>query len=1220
MKRTVSLMLVLSILISVFTVVSATVDESSGFSYDSNLDLTTTVAQQTGLGVNLGSTKWRSVNSDEGLMGGDSTNPAPFKVDNKALYLYSRNGGRGTTDIRYNTKDSNIPALVYNTPSTYLTGDQTIEFTTYLSHVTCSSGVRFKVHNNGQNYYAVVFGGEYVRPNDGGSDRIAYKIYKYVDGAIVAYKEVRFANTGLAADNVHLYMSSDATIQISCTGNVIRLTAAQDERVWSDSWTDSSPFTFEDEDTATVWFTAAGANNDSRFVKFSNIKINSVESNVVRSEYRDDFSGYREATYTGLNTNMQGNWRTANENELNSTYATVPVGFGNGHLNVYTNTNTVDLKYTTVNATKFPTAVLTATCSELPASQRISMKVKKTHGSDMWGVRFYVHNGSSTALNYYTLFFGGMYTRGFDTTNSADSGYLTWGLYKSTNGTITTLKEKTRSAIGSENHVDGYMGDGIATLNIEILGNKITWNLSYDKSGTTYTYSDAYVDEHMFQIDGANTTVHLYAAGSNNSSRYVYFDDFVLEPYVPYITSGEPDDVIYYDVSEGKQKNSDGVIDLGNDVVIRKLLYNGGSENGEILISKDNQTWNALTNINEFADGKFVNCITDDSYRYISMGEADGNLTVLTDISELEGVYTDDATKLYPRIGGIDYFSDNDNVFTTDDEALVKINGSHITPGGVGTANVIASVGERAISIPVTYSNGIYSYYDSFDNSGTTTFAGQNVQFDKAWRSKTESEGKMGYNNDAAIGYNSNRIFVQARGIKDGDSYSRYPRWADTVPAAVFNADHKELTQNQIIKTKITKTSGTESSGVKFMVHNNGNSYYLLLFPGMYGLGGLTDKDSNYSSWELLKCDGGQYTMLARSERNGNNADTETGYLSWATGDLTITYVDGKITWSMPVYNGSTKLYEWSGEYQDAEPYTLSGNDVTVWLISGLYSGDNPSRGTYFDDVKIASYVPYVTADEPKAVLYQDLLEHKNLANGICELDEATHIRRVIAKNVSDSLTVFASNDNDKWYKLCVFDADGEYLNDAYAEAFKYIKTVGNGEISVLSEITDSGMQVKLGETSNVYPYVSGALYAEPIISEETGCIQINGCEITGKSAIKNDIVTVDCGTIQQEMKVTVPLVGASYELAQQGDDAMITVTAEELTGINSEILVTFYQADHSLGNIVSFAGNFDDGTETITIEDFYAKGTSAKLMIWNDSINAAPYTKVIDLNMSKQN
>ena len=310
MKKILSIMLAVSILISAFTLVSAD-GETVGFSYNSNTDLTASVAQQTGLGVNLGSTKWRSVNADEGLMGGDASNPAPFEVKNYALYIYSRNSGRGNVYLRYNNGDTNIPALVYNTPSKYLTGDQTIEYTSYWNHGTCSGGVRFKVHNNGQNYYAVVFGGDYIQPNNGGSDKIAYKIYKVVNGSISGFKEVKFANTGVAADNVNIYDSSNATVRVSCLGDVISFTVTQGDRTWSDSWTDPSPFTFASNDTATVWFTAAGANNDSRFVKFSNIQINC--SSTISEQYDDGLFKY--------NINAQINGTT-----VSNTSATV-IGF-----------------------------------------------------------------------------------------------------------------------------------------------------------------------------------------------------------------------------------------------------------------------------------------------------------------------------------------------------------------------------------------------------------------------------------------------------------------------------------------------------------------------------------------------------------------------------------------------------------------------------------------------------------------------------------------------------------------------------------------------------------------------------------------------------------------------------------------------------------------------------------------------------------------------------
>ena len=149
--------------------------------------------------------------------------------------------------------------------------------------------------------------------------------------------------------------------------------------------------------------------------------------------FEDDFSSYSNAMYTSFGTAMQQNWRTPTSGECDR--SAINMGYNDGKLKISTNTVTTDVKYTTGNSLVFPCAVLTAGRDDLLPGQKISVKAKKTHFSDMWGVRFYVHNGNNGTLNYYTLLIGGMYTY------AVSGGRLTWGLYKCTNGTVTTLTE-----------------------------------------------------------------------------------------------------------------------------------------------------------------------------------------------------------------------------------------------------------------------------------------------------------------------------------------------------------------------------------------------------------------------------------------------------------------------------------------------------------------------------------------------------------------------------------------------------------------------------------------------------------------------------------------------------------------------------------------------------------------------------------------------------------
>lgn len=285
MKKAVLFMLVVTMVFSTFMMaVNAADEEIHGFSYNSNDYFSTNVEEQTGSGKTLGESGWRSVNgTTEGTMGNDDDAWFYINGEKKTMYLSTR-PTRTSGWTCYNTNDKNIPALVYNTPSKYLTGDQTIKFNSYIAHSTGSFGVRFKVHNDGKNYYAVVFGGDWIADNNNGP-QISYKIYKFVNGEIADYKE------GKAADG-NIQTGEFPVVNISCEGATISFELVSDNgsgtivRTWKDSWTDKNPFTFSETDTATVWLTACGNKGDNkRFAYFKNIEINSVSS--VTGTYDD---------------------------------------------------------------------------------------------------------------------------------------------------------------------------------------------------------------------------------------------------------------------------------------------------------------------------------------------------------------------------------------------------------------------------------------------------------------------------------------------------------------------------------------------------------------------------------------------------------------------------------------------------------------------------------------------------------------------------------------------------------------------------------------------------------------------------------------------------------------------------------------------------------------------------------------------------------------------
>ncbi|GEM_PF-6273572 len=332
--------------------------------------------------------------------------------------------------------------------------------------------------------------------------------------------------------------------------------------------------------------------------------------------YFDDFSVYEPGSYSGYNVNLQDNWRTGNESEQNA-QALVPVNFKNGKLNISTANQYTTIKYTTGNAQYFPTVVFNKSTSGLGECQKISLTAQKTHPSDMWGVRFLVHNGNG-GLNYYTLFFGGMYTNAYP-----GNGYLTWGLYKSTDGNVETLKEKVRTA--SVDEVDGYMGTGTASLEIEVRNGNINWNLKYGSDGVSYEYTEQFTDTNPFDITDINTAVHLYTAGGDTETRVVSFDDFLLESRPDSAEYTEDTIELYSDALCGVTP-VDGVYELPGKTQLCRFVSNNTAERLSVLVSNDKVNWLKICELN--GNENYLNRYYTEKYKYLKI-QGNGSVNAL---------------------------------------------------------------------------------------------------------------------------------------------------------------------------------------------------------------------------------------------------------------------------------------------------------------------------------------------------------------------------------------------------------------------------------------------------------------------------------------------------------------------------------------------------------------------------------------------------------------
>ena len=320
-------------------------------------------------------------------------------------------------------------------------------------------------------------------------------------------------------------------------------------------------------------------------------------------------------------------------------------------------------------------------------------------------------------------------------------------------------------------------------------------------------------------------------------------------------------------------------------------------------------------------------------------------------------------------------------------------------------------------------------------------------------------------------------------------------------------------------------------------------------------------------------------------------------------------YVNGKIEWSMDVTRNS-ETFTWSGEYKDENPFNISAGDMGVWLMSGLYSGADTTRGTYFDDIEIASYVPYITVDEPKNVVYKQIKTQYDSSTGIYALDDASSIRRVLADG---DVSVYFSENGTDW--LYFEDLQSEStLNNIYPEKFKYVKTVGNGIVKFLGDVENNTVKIYPNETLTLHPYVNGMECTDTLITEETECVEISGSTIKGISPIRNADLLLTFGGVSDSINLSVELIEPEYNMSVSSNTVTIVLKSDKLENIQSKVALIYFNGDHSIKDMQVFDCDFSDGTETINAQNKFGDEVYAKVVVWKTMESQISLTKAITL------
>ncbi|GEM_PF-4662695 len=305
MKKVISLLLSLVVILSCFSAVYA-----DGFNYvfdETDISLPKTDGHNVSVGKN-----WRTKTETEGKMGHDDN--GWVKCADGKLYLGAvRAGAYETFHYRYNAGgdfdngQNMMSALVFNGNRTNMTAAQRIKLSALKNdNDGISWGIRFMVHNDGKNYYAIVFGGNDTY-NDTKTGVVAYYVYKVENNTIYTpLKTVLTSDVG----GKQITMSSWANFELLYNNGNISFTCEQGDTVFKDSVTDTnSPYVLSGNNQ-TIWLTCTGAKEtyEARHVAFKDISISNydVVNDFVDGELKYDLAKYTDGSKTIATATLKG--------------------------------------------------------------------------------------------------------------------------------------------------------------------------------------------------------------------------------------------------------------------------------------------------------------------------------------------------------------------------------------------------------------------------------------------------------------------------------------------------------------------------------------------------------------------------------------------------------------------------------------------------------------------------------------------------------------------------------------------------------------------------------------------------------------------------------------------------------------------------------------------------------------------------------------------------
>ena len=416
-----------------------------------------------------------------------------------------------------------------------------------------------------------------------------------------------------------------------------------------------------------------------------NTAADEVDESGLINSFSDNFDDYEsDWSKTGNSVELGGGWISKPEESGPMGLDNADVfGFSDSKLKIGTYTKTHESFISDIM--KNEAGVIHSIPVEISENQSIRVSGSKSHESDIWGIKFLVHNSGK---NYYVFLVSGKYTRG-------DKSYFSnYGIYKFDDGLKTVIYEQ--AGTGQQPNAQGGFASsgGTTTLEVSYNNGEISYNFVHKiGSDTRIVYNGSVKDTSPFELENEELSVELFAAGSTNKTRSVLFDDFSVKESVPYITTGEPVNVLYAETTQAAYTDDDGIIDMQEENIIRIIESDASAERSfDLYLSNDKTVWEKISNCRFDEKGRWLNTKTGRAFRYMALSydEVPYDLKVYTNVSADE-TYTVVLGKEYilkAKFGGI---TDNSLFEWTLSQDSATIENGILNPIRRGELNVVAS-------------------------------------------------------------------------------------------------------------------------------------------------------------------------------------------------------------------------------------------------------------------------------------------------------------------------------------------------------------------------------------------------------------------------------------------------------------------------------------------------------------------------------------------------